>query len=479
MSKLSVGMFEESNYCLTLPASFRDPSGFIFQYEGELYRQVNLSYRDYYQMFTDSGLYEALVYQKMLLPHEEVDSPVADENNAWRILKPEPIRLISYPYEWCFSQLKDAALLTLDIQFIALDHGMCLKDASAYNIQFHRGKPIFIDTLSFEPYIEGKPWVAYRQFCQHFLAPLALMAKKDIRLGQLMRNHIDGLPLDLAGKLLPKWSWLNLGIMMHLHLHARTQQSFSDSHEAPSKTALKLSKVSKVGLIGLLDSLRKTIAKLDWKPGDTEWGDYYNDTNYSDNAFEAKRHQVEAFLENANPRNGVWDLGANIGLFSRIASEKGILTVAFDIDSSAVEINYRQVRKQGEKTLLPLLLDLTNPSPGLGWNVTERESILNRGPVDCVMALALIHHISISNNVPFEKIAIFLAELCRQSLIIEFVPKSDSQVQRLLRSREDIFVNYDRDHFEKAFTQYFSIERAELIEGSERVLYLMRKISNR
>ena len=463
-----------TRHCETIPASFRDPSGFIFKHDGELYRQVNLSYRDHYQMLIDSGLYAALVERGMLTPHEEVDNPVADETSVWRILKPEPIKLISYPYEWCFSQLKDAALLTLDIQRIALEHGMCLKDASAYNVQFQNGRPTFIDSLSFEPYVEGSPWVAYRQFCQHFLAPLAVMAKRDVRLMQLMRSQIDGLPLDLASSLLPRRTWLNFGLLTHLHLHAKTQKAFSSSHKAPSETTLKFSKVSKLGLTGLLEGLRNTISKLEWKPGGTEWGDYYNDTNYSDSSFETKRKQISAFLDDINPST-VWDLGANIGLFSRIASARSIATVAFDIDPSAVEINYRQIRKQNDPFLLPLILDLTNPSPGLGWNSTERDSLVDRGPVDCIMALALIHHLSISNNVPFDRVAAFFAELCGNSLIIEFVPKPDSQVQRLLRSREDIFAEYDREHFEQSFSEYFTIARSETIDGSERILYLMNK----
>jgi ribosomal protein L11 methylase PrmA len=456
-----------------LPASFRDPDGYLYRSGGVLFRALNKSYRENYERLINSGLYGALIAKRLIIPHTEVDTN--KDVHSWLTIQPEPVAFISYPYEWCFSQLKDAALLTLDIQFIALNHGMSLKDASAYNVQFHQGRPIFIDTLSFESYVDGMPWVAYRQFCQHFLAPLTLMAKRDIRLGQLMRNHIDGLPLDLASNLLPKRSWTSVGILMHLHMHARTQQSFANSHAELSKTALKFSRVSRTGLIGLLDGLRKTITKLEWKPGNTEWSDYYNDTNYSDNAFQSKRRQIEVFLDNAGPKNEVWDLGANIGLFSRIASEKGLSTVAFDIDPSAVEINYRQVRRNGEKTILPLLLDLTNPSPGLGWNSTERESLVDRGPVDCLMALALIHHISISNNVPFNKVASFFAQLCRKSLIIEFVPKSDSQVQRLLRSRVDIFENYTRDQFEKAFSLHFLLERAEPIEGSDRVLYLMRR----
>ena len=457
------------------PSSFRDPSGFVFSHNGKLFRQVNQSYQDNYSLFMRSGLYSCLVKNEMLIPHHEVDNPVADIDFVWRILEPEMINFISYPYEWCFSQFKDAALLTLDIQKIALEHGLSLKDASAYNIQFHNGRPVFIDTLSFEPYIESRPWVAYRQFCQHFLAPLAIMAKCDIRLSKLMLSYIDGLPLDLASKLLPNFSWFDYGIAMHLHLHARTQKTFSESHKPPSKTAIKFSQVSRAGLIGLLIGLRKTISKLKLKNITTEWGEYYKDTNYSDNAFEYKKSLVKKFLKNSGFKQKVWDLGANVGLFSRMASENGLFTVAFDIDPIAVENNYCQVRENKDGLLLPLLLDLTNPSPGIGWNGVERKPLVDRGPADWVMALALIHHLSISNNVPFNLVASFFAKICRYKLIIEFVPKSDRQVQRLLRSRDDVFVNYNRDYFEKAFKQYFTIERAELIEGTERVLYPMQR----
>lgn len=463
-----------SDLCEMQTASFRDPSGFMYRHGGVLYRQVNQRNKSQYRQLMDSGLYSELVKRDMLIPHEEVDGPAADESCAAYVLRPEPVLFISYPYEWSFSQLKDAALLTLDIHRLALEYNMSLKDASAYNVQFHGGKPVFIDTLSFEPYEEGKSWVAYRQFCQHFLAPLALMAKRDVRVAQLLRVYIDGLPLDMTSALLPRRTWLNFGLMMHIHLHAKTQNAFAASNKAPSSATLKLSQVSKTGLIGLIEGLRKTVAGLNWKCGDTEWSDYYNDTNYSDDAFDVKRRYISAYLNETQPRS-VWDLGANIGLFSRIAADLGLPTIAFDIDPSAVEVSYRQVRDKNEASILPLLLDLTNPSPALGWNSAERDGLAKRGPVDCVMALALIHHLSISNNVPFEWVASFLAGLCGDTLIIEFVPKSDSQVQRLLRSRTDIFYEYDRDHFERAFSSHFSIKRADEIKDSTRVLYLMQK----
>jgi hypothetical protein len=332
---------------------------------------------------------------------------------------------------------------------------------------------VLIDTLSFEAYEEGRPWVAYRQFCQHFLAPLALMAYRDVRLSHLLRSFIDGIPLDLASTLLPRSTRWRFGLAMHLHLHARAQRSHAatvDGGEASASRARAVS-VSRRGLEGLLQGLRGTVAKLAWKPAGTEWGDYYQATNYDEAAFSQKQRLVEDFLAAAAPRT-VWDLGANTGVFSRIASRAGADTVAFDIDPAAVEHNWREARREGGAQPLPLLLDLTNPSPGLGWAGAERASLEQRGPADCVMALALIHHIAISNNVPLANVARYLSRLGRH-LIIEFVPKADSQVRRLLASREDIFGNYDQAGFEAAFSTCFNIVRAEPIAGSERTLYLM------
>src|SRR6185503_16964008 len=200
-----------------LSASFRDPSGFLFSRGGVLYRQVNRKYEQEYARLMESGLYEKLVKAGLLIPHLEVDEAPAESEVtrafAYKIIQPERAPFISYPYEWSFGQLKDAALATLSIQRRALKVGMSLKDASAYNIQFVRGKPTLIDTLSFEIYKEGQPWVAYRQSCQHFLAPLALMALKDVRLNQLLRVYIDGVPLDLASGLLPAKTRLNFGLL--------------------------------------------------------------------------------------------------------------------------------------------------------------------------------------------------------------------------------------------------------------------------
>ncbi len=451
-------------------SSFRDPSGFLFTRNGTLYRQVNQVYAKGYDKFMSGGLYEELTRLGFLVRHQEVELKPEEPDLAYRTIQPDLVPFISYPYEWSFSQLKDAALLTLEINKIALSKGMILKDASAYNIQFVDGKPILIDSLSFDIYHKGKPWDGYRQFCQHFLAPLALAAHVDVRLMQLSRNYIDGIPLDLASRLLPAKTRLGLaGLNMHLHIHAQLQKQYADKQVA-QKDNIGLPKEA---LINLLNGLIKTVQQLTWQPKGTEWGNYYEATNYSDESLRQKGELVGQFIETCKPST-VWDLGANNGLFSREAAKRGIFTLASDIDPAAVEKNYLTVKSQKEMNLLPLVLDLTNPSPAIGWTNSERDSFGQRGPADMLLALALIHHLAISNNLPLTSIASYFASLGKWA-VVEFVPKSDSQVQRLLLTRKDIFPTYTEEGFEAAFSQYFKIERKEKVPGSERTLYLLKK----
>ncbi|MFC1793240.1 SAM-dependent methyltransferase [Planctomycetota bacterium] len=454
-----------------VPGSFRDPSGFLFCRNGSIYRQINMDYIENYDLLMNSGLYESLVNTGLLIEHEEVDIVGPRPNIAHRIIKPECIPFISYPYEWSFSQLKDAAEATLQIQKKSLDLGMSLKDCSAYNIQFRKGKPVLIDTLSFEKYRDNQPWIAYRQFCQHFLAPLALMCYKDVRLNQLLRIYIDGIPLDLASSLLPARTWLKLSLLSHIHLHAKSQRHYA--HKPIKKGSHRITLLS---FRGLIDNLESTIRRMDWEPKDTEWADYYDDTTYSQHAFLHKKQLVTEFIETVKPTN-VWDIGANVGLFSRIVSDKEIQTISLDSDPAAVEKNYLELKKRNDEHILPLLIDLTNPSSGIGWENQERMSLVDRGPVDMVMALALIHHLAISNNVPFDKIAGFLRGICNW-LIIEFVPKSDPRVQQLLSTRKDIFPDYDESVFENELGQFFTIQRSVKIRNSERTLYLMKAKEN-
>ena len=448
-------------------ASFRDPSGFLFHRDGVLYRQVNHSYQPHYLHLIDSGLYEDLTKSGLLISHQEVALDSVNDEKCFKVLQPEIVPFVSYPYEWSFSQLKDAARVTLAIQKRAMKYGMMLKDASAYNIQFLHGRPVLIDTLSFEIYLEGSPWIAYRQFCQHFLAPLALMAFCDVRLGQLLRVQLDGIPLGLASRLLPSRTRLNFGLLSHIHLHAVSEQRYKGRKVAAG------SKISKTSLLTLIDHLEATLGRLTWKMEQTQWRDYYAITNYSETARSGKEKIIGDWLDQVQSRT-VWDLGANTGVFSRLACRRGMLTMAFDIDPAAVEMNYLQARQDGEKKLLPLIVDLANPSPGLGWANRERDSLASRGPTDLVLALALIHHLVITNNVPLDQAAAFLAELGGW-LVIEFVPKTDSQIQVMLANRQDIFSDYDQPGFESAFASYFYLRSSISITDTERILYLMER----
>ena len=460
-----------------LDASFRDPSGFVFTRDGVLYRQVNAVFAAEFDACTASGLYDDLARDRLLVSHRRVDPALALTPGAHAVLVPEPVAFISYPYEWCFGALRDAALLTLDVEEHALAHGFTLRDASAYNVQFNAGRPVFIDTLSFAPYHEGEPWAAYKQFCEHFLVPLTLMAERDVRCGLLLHEYLDGIPLDLGSALLPAASWADPRTLLHVHLHARSQRQHRDSDVA---AVVGTRRLTKPALRALLSTLRHAVERLAWEPTGTTWADYADATNYSESATNAKRAVVIDYLRRVGPAT-VWDLGANTGLYSRVAREYAredssagaSLVCAFDVDPAAVERHYVAVRAAGETAILPLIIDLTNPSPPAGWANRERMSLAERGPADALLALALVHHLAIGHNVPLDFVARYFAQLGR-ALIVEFVAKEDSQVQRLLRNRPDVFPFYTRDGFEQAFAPYFTLDARTRVGDAQRWLYLMR-----
>ncbi len=443
------------------PASFKDPSGYVFMQDHKVFRRVRPTYFSEYEYLINSGLYRQLTAEKLLIPHKLIK-----KNKEELIIEPVQIPFISYPYEWSFSQFKDAAIQTLKIQKLALDCGMSLKDASSYNIQFFEGGPILIDTLSFERYQQGQGWKAYRQFCMHFLSPLILMSLVDIRLNKLMQVYLDGIPLDLTNSLLHYKSWFNLGALIHIKAHAKAEFKFSDIDLSKSTKPMKLS-----SLYGLIDHLEGMIKKLKLRTQLSEWADYYKDTNYSAKAFVHKKHIIKSLINQIKPKQ-IWDLGANDGTFSRLVSERNSV-ISLDIDPLAVDYNYRFNKSHHIQNCLPLVFDLTNPSPGLGWANMERLSLIRRGPTDLIMVLALVHHLVISNNLNFEMIADFFSKITRY-LIIEFVPKEDSQVQKLLRNRQDIFTHYNLTNFEKDFKRKFTILSSQLIKDSTRRIYLMK-----
>jgi len=448
--------------------SFRDPSGFMLRRQGRLARLIRPVYREHYERLMTSGLYEELRDAGRLIPHREIAVTDADRTQygeIYRMLEPETIPFISYPYEWGFGQLQAAALALLDIQRRSLARGMILKDAPAWNMQFIGGRPVLADTLSFEIYRNGEPWQAYRQFCQHFLLPL-LLWRQDYRLTELLLYEIDGIPLDTGSRLLSWRSWLSPGVLLHVHLHALAQRRYANVKTSSGRS----SGLSRNGMLGLIDQLHSLIAGLTWKLPPTEWGDYYHRHNYSPTALTAKEQIVGTMLKDA-PSGVVWDFGANDGRFSDLAAAAGHYTVSMDIDPAAVEHNYRNHRDAD--LVLPLRIDLRNESPGNGWDGRERLSLTERGPAETALALALIHHLAIANNVPLSRLADWFADRCRR-LIIEFVPREDSMAQRLLQNRDAAdFADYDLPHFEAAFACRFTIRHREFVPESTRVIYTL------
>jgi ribosomal protein L11 methylase PrmA len=455
---------------VTEPASFRDPAGFVFRRDGVIHRQVQPAGAADWQAFLASGLYERLAADGLLVEHEEASLEDAALPGAAAVIRPRPIGFVSYPYEWCFSQLRDAALLTLEVQSRALDAGMRLKDASAYNVQFEDGRPILIDSLSFEPAEVTEPWPAYRQFCEHFLAPLALIAHRDARCGLMLREFIDGIPLDLAVRLLPGRTRLNLGLASHLHLHAGAQARAARSAPDEKAGTRPARRVSATGQRALLDSLRRTVEGLRWKLTG-HWAGYATTTSYSETATASKAEIVRRMLGEIGG-SSAWDLGANTGVYSEIAVEAGYRVIAWDQDAGSVEAHWRTVRDGNSPSVLPLVLDLANPSPALGWGLEERASFLQRGTPDVILALALVHHLAIGNNVPLAGIARLFGRMAPNA-IVEFVPKEDPMTRHLLSARRDIFPDYTLDGFRAAFGAEFTIAREEPIVDSPRVLFLL------
>lgn len=457
-----------------LASSYRDPAGFVFEHGGVIYRQINKLAEAEFTLFHSSGLYEQLTKQKLIVPHAEVKNlkGLVPDSNRFGIIKPAQVPFISYPYEWSYPQLKDAALLTLKIQKLALEHGMILKDASAYNVQFIGKKPVFIDTLSFAKYEESQPWEGYRQFCEHFIIPLAIAHYSTEQALTMLQTYLEGIPLSIAVGLLPKKARFKKGLLAHVYLHERSQRKHQGSG-TQSATAPKR-RVSKFALDGLISSLEASVGAMKPPKTTTEWGDYYEFTNYDAQAFKDKAKLVEEFLGKlkTKPRTA-WDIGANNGEFSELAARRGAYTIAWDIDAKAVAANYLKSSDYDE-LMLPLVQDVAVPSPSIGWELAERSSLLERGPADVVLALAVVHHLAIGRNVPLSKIATLLQKIGK-NLIIEFIPKSDSKVQHLLASRKDIFPEYDEASFEEAMSAHFYLVSKKQISHSKRTLYLYSK----
>jgi hypothetical protein len=446
------------------PASFRDPSGFIYSKDGTIYRFVSTSYQSHFKLLESSGLSADLIKKKLLLPYAGLQENHTNRPDWHITLQPRPLPFLSFAWEWSFSQLKDAAITTLAVCKAALQKGMILKDATPSNIQFVEGKAMLIDTLSFETYVEGEAWVAYRQFCECFLNPLLLARYCGLEVHRLSLSYPDGVPASVTAPLLPLRTKLKPSVYLHVHLHANMVG------KTTSNAATK--KVSKKNIEQILQHLEDCINGLTLTPKTTTWNNYYGETILSNEYLHSKKELISSLLTGID-YTSVIDLGANEGEFSLLCKKES-LVVATDFDSACIDSFYKRLRKEKQTHILPLVIDLTYPSPAMGWQNIERVAFFKRQSFDLCLALALIHHLAVAKNLRFEQLADFFADICTQ-LIIEFVPKTDPKVVGMLQWRQDIFDQYTPENFEHAFEQHFACKVKKPVHDSERTIYYYYK----
>jgi hypothetical protein len=383
------------------------------------------------------------------------------------VLRHERVPVVSYPYEWPFGMLKDAALLELDLLLAALDEGLVLKDASPYNVQWRGTQPVFVDVGSFEQLREGEPWAGYRQFCTLVLYPLQLQAYKGVPFQPWLRGALEGIEPSEMRALLGFRDRFRRGVLTNVVLHARLEGRYADRDV---KSDLKKAGFHAELIRAHARKLRKLVQRLEWEPARTAWSDYGEANPYDDADAAAK----EAFVREAagtRRRRLLWDLGANDGRYTRIAAREADYTVAVDADTAVVEALYRTLRTEGSRTILPLVGNVADPSPGLGWRGAERSPLAERARPDLTLCLALVHHVALSSNVPVRSFLDWLAEL-ETEVVVEFPTRDDPMVQRLL-SRKGPGANpdYDTKVFERALGERWRVERREVLPSGTRILY--------
>lgn len=448
------------------PASYRDPAGFIFESEGKIYRQVNLAGKEDFELFLQTGLYDQLVKKGSLIPHQNIPTNLTGSENWYASCQPEPLELVSFPWEWSFATLRDAAILTLQIMRASIDKGMILKDATPFNVQFHNGRLVFIDTLSFTRYDASKPWDGYRQFCETFLFPLYLEHYNGIEASRLLSIYPEGISASLTASLLPWKSRWNLGVRLHVLLQRKIRNE--------KKTEGRSISFSKTKMLHLLQHLEDAVKSLrSGYPEDSVWNHYYDGSILGQDYLNEKTRVISEMINNKT-YGTVLDLGANDGHFSKLLSGSVKTVIATDNDRNCIQRLYEEVKAKKISNIYPILLDISNPSPGIGVANKERAAFFDRVRPDLGMALALIHHLAIGKNIPLQQIAAELSAIAPE-WIIEFVPKSDEKVKQLLAHRQDIFDEYDQSQFEKFFSTYFKIEQTIPVKGTERILYYMKR----
>jgi ribosomal protein L11 methylase PrmA len=459
------------------PGSFRDPSGSVYRSGDRILRTVMPgSASEAYRAARDAGLFKDLAGRGFILPVEEIERPPFDSMaSAAHVLASPRLPFISYPYEWSFALHRKAALLHLDLHLAALERGCDLSDASAYNVQFQGVSPIFIDHLSLRPYREGSVWTAHRQFCMQFLNPLLCHTALKIAPNTWFRGALEGIEPELLAPLLPLRSKLSWTVLIHVVMQAALQGRAS-ARQPGAIRKLRTVSVSKVALTGMLQGLRRTIGAMKPPSGETTWSDYADCNSYAAAEADAKRRFIAAMVAAVRP-NVLVDLGCNTGEYSEVALAAGApRVVGFDFDHGA--LNRAVARAEAKKLdFLPLWLDAANPSPNQGWGQAERLGLSERLRADAIVALALIHHIAISRNVPLDSVVEWIISLAPVG-VIEFPDKSDPMVQQLLSLREDIFPEYDQEHFVRHVQRHARIVRQERLGQGGRLLVWFDRTSS-
>ncbi|MEL0008534.1 MAG: hypothetical protein VW741_01560 [Flammeovirgaceae bacterium] len=452
--------------------SFRDPSGFVFYENGNVYRSVNILYKKNFDHLINSGLYLELIQKNLLIKHSEIK----DTNNRpseYKKLLVEKIPFISYPYEWSFNQFKDALLLTLKIQKISVQYGMTLKDATPYNIQFKDNKPIFIDTLSFELIKqENYVWKPYKQFCEMFLGPICLMKHVDHSLNKLLINYINGIPLSLINKLLPVKSKFNLTIYSHIVLHNLIKENFSSN----SGKGVKESSLSKNKHLNIIDQLEDYVTALKAPKANTEWDTYNKETLYEKEGYVLDKEKTVLSFIKREKYDLCWDIGSNDGFFSYLISKNNTKNlISFDIDWRCVDRNYLTCKEKNINNVFPIILDLSNPSPAIGWLNLERSSTFERfGSPDLICCFAIMHHI-INSGIPFDKFIDFLS-ISKKDVLLEFIPLSDPKCKIIFESRDEDFQYPSLEQFKNSVSERFKILSTHELEKTKRILFHLRNI---
>ena len=458
------------------PGSFRDPESRVFYDGDEVYRALSPDGLSDFEALQASGLLDdERIVRTELLADSAAGGRAAREgllvHEPAGVLRHERIPFVSYPYEWTFSMLKDAALVQLDLLLAALEHDLVLKDSTPYNVQFKGARPVFVDVGSYERIREGEPWVGYRQFCMLYLYPLLLQAVKDVPFHPWMRGSIDGITPTQMRNLLSFRDRFRKGMFTNVFLHARLESRYADRPDQVKQEVKRLFK--KELFVANVRKMRKLVERLTWDPPEGVWVAYGERNSYTDDDARRKDDFVREVATSKRWRL-VWDIGANNGRYSRIAAEGADHVVAVDADQGPVELLYRTLRDEGDTKILPLTMNLADPSPGLGWRGLERRPMPDRGRPDLVLALALVHHMAISANVPVQEFVDWLASL-RSSLVIEFPTREDPMVKKLLApKREGLHPDYELDNFENVLSGAFDIERREQLQSGTRILYFAR-----